>query len=140
MPRSKSNQPIPIPAPEFDAKFDAGDDISEHLDFSAVRMIQPEIAPQKVNVDFPAWVVTALDKEADRIGIPRQSLIKVWIVERLEKLVNYDMPQNEGALAPQSSLVNEVPAKVYSQTVACVLKGKKGKSARAAKTTASFES
>ena len=43
------------------------------------------IEPQKVNVDFPAWVVFALDREADRLGVPRQSLIKVWIVERLEK-------------------------------------------------------
>ena len=43
-----------------------------------------DLTPQKVNVDFPAWVVSALDREADRLGVPRQSLIKVWIAERLE--------------------------------------------------------
>jgi len=50
---------------------------------------QPRFAaishPKKANVDFPAWVVKDLDKEADRLGVARQSLIKVWIVERLEQ-------------------------------------------------------
>ncbi|MBE2203916.1 MAG: CopG family transcriptional regulator [Chthoniobacterales bacterium] len=78
-------------AEEFDAKFDAGEDIGEYLDFSSARVVPPlvaldpaALAPQKVNVDFPAWVVSALDREADRLGVPRQSLIKAWIVERLE--------------------------------------------------------
>ncbi len=44
-----------------------------------------DLTPTKVNVDFPAWVVAALDEEADRIGIARQALIKLWIVERLEQ-------------------------------------------------------
>lgn len=83
-------QPKPITAEEFDAKFDAGEDISEYLDFENVRVFAPgendalDLAPQKVNVDFPSWVVSALDREASRIGIARQALIKTWIVERLE--------------------------------------------------------
>lgn len=76
---------------QFDAAFDAGDDITEHLDFAKARVLAPgedgalSLKPQKVNVDFPEWVVGALDREADRLGVPRQSLIKVWIVERLER-------------------------------------------------------
>ena len=85
MPNTKSNKPKPISTADFDAKFDAGEDISEHLDFSAVRVVKPETGAQKVNVDFPVWVVEALDREAERIGIARQALIKLWIVERLER-------------------------------------------------------
>ena len=48
------------------------------------RTVPALLTPHKVNVDFPAWVVCALDREADRLGVPRQSLIKVWIAERLE--------------------------------------------------------
>lgn len=79
-----------ITTEEFDAKFDAGEDITEHLDFSKSRVLAPgedgalSLKPQKVNVDFPAWVVAALDRESDRLGVARQALIKVWIVERLE--------------------------------------------------------
>ncbi len=90
--KTKSRKPAkPISTAAFDAKFDAGEDISEHLDLSTARTFAPgedetlDLAPQKVNVDFPTWVVTALDREADRLGVPRQSLIKVWIAERLER-------------------------------------------------------
>lgn len=82
--------PKPITVEEFDAKFDAGEDISEYFDFENVRVFAPgeddalNLTPQKVNVDFPSWVVSALDREANRIGIARQALIKTWIVERLE--------------------------------------------------------
>lgn len=72
-----------ITAAEFDAKFDAGEDISAHLDLSTARVGEPEM--QKVNVDFPTWVVSGLDREAARLGIARQALIKVWIAERLER-------------------------------------------------------
>lgn len=84
MPNTKSNKPKPISTADFDAKFDAGEDISQHLDFSSMRVVKPETGAQKVNVDFPIWVVDALDSEAERIGIARQALIKLWIVERLE--------------------------------------------------------
>ena len=76
----------------FDAKADAGEDISAHLDLSTARTFAPgedealDVTPRKVNVDFPAWVVGALDREAERLGVPRQSLIKIWIAERLEQV------------------------------------------------------
>ena len=67
---------------EFDKKFDAGDDISAELDLSqAVRGNQ---LSKRVSVNLPAWMVQALDKEARRMGVTRQSVIKVWISERLQ--------------------------------------------------------
>ena len=71
-------------AHEFDKKFDEGKDISEHLDISKAR--RPEQEQKRVNVDFPLWMIGLLDKEAKRLGVPRQSIIKVWVAERLEKV------------------------------------------------------
>lgn len=70
-------------ASEFDRKFDAGEDISGDVDWSKAR--RPNLAPRRVNVDFPAWVVEALDREAGRLGVTRQALVKLWIAERLGK-------------------------------------------------------
>ncbi|NQT88518.1 CopG family transcriptional regulator [bacterium] len=70
-------------ASEFDRKFDAGEDITEYLDMSSAR--RPGLEQKRVNVDFPMWMVHSLDKEAKRLGVPRQSLIKVMIARELEK-------------------------------------------------------
>lgn len=70
-------------ASEFDQRFDDGEDMSDYLDLSSAR--RPNQEARRVNVDFPAWMVTSLDREADRLGISRQALIKVWIAERLER-------------------------------------------------------
>jgi hypothetical protein len=67
---------------EFDRKFDEGDDITGDLDLSAAR--RPAVEQRRVNVDFPSWMVESLDREARRLGVTRQSVIKVWIAERLE--------------------------------------------------------
>ena len=75
-----------ITAKEFDEKFDNGEDISKYLDFS--KATRPNILntdTKKVNVDFPQWVIESLDKEAKKIGVTRQSIIKVWIAERLKE-------------------------------------------------------
>ncbi|PJF10378.1 type II toxin-antitoxin system BrnA family antitoxin [Pseudorhodobacter sp. MZDSW-24AT] len=69
-------------ATEFDAKFDAGEDLGDAVDWSKAR--RPQDAPKRVNVDFPAWVVDALDRQAQHLGVTRQSLIKMWIAERLK--------------------------------------------------------
>jgi hypothetical protein len=71
-------------AREFDKKFDEGKDISKYLDASKARRTKQE--QKRVNVDFPLWMINLLDKEAKRLGVPRQSIIKVWVSERLEKL------------------------------------------------------
>lgn len=70
-------------AKDFDKKFDAGEDVSAFLDNGrAVRANQEQ---KRVNVDFPLWMVRALDRESRRLGVTRQSLIKVWIDERLQR-------------------------------------------------------
>ena len=71
-------------AREFEKKFDEGkEDITKYLDISKAR--RPEQEQKRVNVDFPLWMIHLLDKEARRLGVPRQSTIKVWVAERLEK-------------------------------------------------------
>ena len=69
-------------AEKFDQEFDDGVDVTAALDLSkAKRVLQ---APRRVNVDFPAWMVDSLDREASKLGVTRQSVIKVWLAERLE--------------------------------------------------------
>ena len=70
-------------AKELDDKFDGGEDISQYLDISKAR--RPQQDQKRVNVDFPVWMIQQLDKEARRLGVPRQSIIKVWVAERLQK-------------------------------------------------------
>ena len=76
-----------ITAKEFDKKFNNGEDISEYLDFSnAVKLNEFEkISTKKINVDFPEHIIKLLDNEAQKIGVTRQSIIKVWIAERLKE-------------------------------------------------------
>ena len=69
-------------ARDFDRTFDAGEDVSDAVDWSQAR--RPNDQPRRVNVDFPAWVVDRLDKQARHLGVTRQSLIKLWIAERLQ--------------------------------------------------------
>jgi hypothetical protein len=71
-------------ASEFDKKFDEGVNIKDHIDLSRLR--RPKQEQKRVNVDFPLWMINLLDKEAKRLGVPRQSIIKVWVAERLEKV------------------------------------------------------
>ncbi len=71
-------------AKELDKKFDSGEDITKYLEVS--KAYRPEQEQRRVNVDFPIWMIQSLDKEAKRLGVPRQSIIKVWVAERLEKM------------------------------------------------------
>lgn len=69
-------------ANDFDEKFDEGkEDIIEYLDLSKGRRVNQ--GQKRINVDFPSWVIDSLDREAARVGVTRQSIIKVWLVERL---------------------------------------------------------
>lgn len=72
----------PISAAEFDRKFDAGEDIDEYIDWSSAR--RPGLEPKRVNVDFPIWMVQRLDVQAQKRGVTRQALIKMWLADRLE--------------------------------------------------------
>ncbi|MGB3583925.1 MAG: CopG family transcriptional regulator [Roseiarcus sp.] len=70
-------------ARNFDEKFDSGADVSGEVDWTKAR--RPNLELKRVNVDFPAWVIEALDREARRLGVTRQALVKLWIAERLER-------------------------------------------------------
>jgi hypothetical protein len=70
-------------ASNFDEKFDEGESIIEWLDLKQASC--PELEVKRVNVDFPAWMVQALDKEARRVGVTRQALIKLWLADKLSK-------------------------------------------------------
>ncbi len=70
-------------AKDLDKLFDEGQDITKYLDKSKIR--RPGKATQRVNVDFPAWMIRELDNEAKRLGVPRQSVIKFWIAEKMEE-------------------------------------------------------
>ena len=72
-------------AKEIEKRFNEGKDISKYLDLSKAR--RPEQEQKRVNVDFPLWMIQLLDKESKRLGVPRQSIIKVWVAERLEKAI-----------------------------------------------------
>ena len=76
-----------ITAEEFDRKFDDGEDITPYLDMSSAKMrLHIDLPTVRVNVDFPDWVVKALDSEAGRRGIARQALIKTWLIDKLDGL------------------------------------------------------
>ena len=70
-------------ASQFDRQFDEGNDVIAELDLSKAR--RPGQQQRRVNVDFPAWMINSLDREAHRLGVTRQSIIKIWIAERLER-------------------------------------------------------
>jgi macrodomain Ter protein organizer (MatP/YcbG family) len=70
-------------ADEFDKKFDEGENVTRYLDLSKAR--KPVQEQKRVNVDFPIWMIQLLDKEAKRLGVPRQAIIKMWVAERLKK-------------------------------------------------------
>jgi hypothetical protein len=72
-------------AKDFARDFDAGIDLTKSLDLSKARRVNQE--QRRVNVDFPTWMIDSLDREANKLGVTRQSIIKVWLAERLEKSV-----------------------------------------------------
>lgn len=72
-------------AKDFDRKFDQGENILSHLDLSNVK--RPGMVQKGVNVDFPEWMIESLDREAKRLGVTRESIIKIWIAERLERII-----------------------------------------------------
>ncbi len=69
-------------AKKFEQQFDEGVDITASLDLSKAKRVLQE--QKRVNVDFPTWMIDSLDREASKLGVTRQSVIKVWLAERLE--------------------------------------------------------
>lgn len=69
-------------AKDFEQQFDEGVDLSASLDLSKAKRVL--LAQKRVNVDFPTWMIDSLDREASKLGVTRQSVIKIWLAERLE--------------------------------------------------------
>ena len=80
-------------AKKFDTDFDRGEDVTAALDLSKAR--RPLQEQKRVNVDFPNWMVDSLDREATRLGVTRQSIIKLWLAERLEKLASNNAMESD---------------------------------------------
>jgi hypothetical protein len=74
-------------AKDFEQQFDEGADLTASLDLSKARRVLQE--QRRVNVDFPIWMIDSLDREASKLGVTRQSVIKVWLAERLEATVSH---------------------------------------------------
>ena len=70
-------------AKNFEENFESGDEILQHLDLSKAK--RPMQKQKRINVDIPEWMVDSWDREAGRVGVTRQSIIKVWLAERLEQ-------------------------------------------------------
>lgn len=75
-------------AKKFDTDFDSGKNVTAALNLSKAR--RPLQKQKRINVDFPTWMIESLDREAGRLGVTRQSVIKVWLAERLEQLASND--------------------------------------------------
>lgn len=71
-----------ITAEELDRRFDDGEDITQFLDLD--QAFRPNLEQRRVNLDLPKWMINTLDKEAKRVGVTRQSIMKVWISERIK--------------------------------------------------------
>ena len=71
-------------AEEIDKKFDAGENITDFMDMSLA--VRPGYVNKRVNVDFPVWMIQMMDKESKRLGVTRQSIIKIWISEKLKEI------------------------------------------------------
>ena len=69
-------------AEDLDRKFDNGEDVLEYFDLSTLK--RPGLEPQAIEITFPQWMIAALDKEAQRLGIQREAIIKLWLAERLD--------------------------------------------------------
>ena len=82
-------------AKKFDSDFESGKDVTDVLDLAKAK--RPLQKQKRVNVDFPSWMVDSLDREAGRLGVTRQSIIKVWLAERLEQTVSNNPLQRDAA-------------------------------------------
>lgn len=69
-------------AKDFEQRFDEGADLTASLNLSKAKRVLQE--QKRVNVDFPTWMIDSLDREASKLGVTRQSVIKIWLAERLE--------------------------------------------------------
>jgi hypothetical protein len=81
-------------AKQFDKDFDTGKEVSSALNLAESR--RPKHEAKRVNVDFPTWMIERLDREASRLAVTRQSIIKIWLAERLERSSASQQMEPEG--------------------------------------------
>lgn len=84
-------------AKNFEQQFEEGVDMTASLDLSKAKRVQQE--QKRVNVDFPTWMIDSLDREAGKLGVTRQSVIKVWLAERLEATASNSPRRGSSAAA-----------------------------------------
>jgi len=71
-----------ISAEEFDEKFEAGEDLSEYLDLD--KAVRPELKQKKIRLQLPEWMLGSVDREAKKLGVSRQAVLRMWISEKLK--------------------------------------------------------
>ena len=71
-----------VTAAEFDRAFERG----EELDLLDLQTATVHAPMQRINIDIPKQILHQIDNEANRIGVPRTSILKLWIVEKLSEL------------------------------------------------------
>ncbi len=78
-----------VKASQIDEAFDRGEDLSKHLDRSKAKRVNAEL--RRINIDFPVWIIDSLDMEARRLGVTRQSLVKMWIAEKVDQRADLNL-------------------------------------------------
>jgi hypothetical protein len=87
-----------VKAKKFEQQFDEGVDLTAALDLSKAKRVLQE--QKRVNVDFPTWMIDSLDREASKLGVTKQSVIEVWLAERLEATAsNLPFPRTRAGAA-----------------------------------------
>jgi len=85
-----------ISAEELDRMFDDGEDISEYIDWDSGTHPNLDTRTKRISVDLPRWIIKKLDKEARRVGVTRQSIIKVWLAEHVDNLMSQGNSEAQG--------------------------------------------
>ena len=83
-----------ISSEELDRRFDAGEDITDFMDLSTLRRPNQERVARRISMDVPEEMVRGLDKAAERMGVNRQAVIKIWLTERLDQEAEREMARN----------------------------------------------
>lgn len=82
--KTEGTFPLPITVEEFDRKAEAGEDLNDYFDWENAEVLEPE--PESLPVAFPASLMDGLIREAARVGVTPDALVKVWVAERLDAL------------------------------------------------------
>jgi predicted DNA binding CopG/RHH family protein len=86
---AKALKPVPMFASESEErKFWETHDSTNHVDWSGAQRVRlPNLKPtsKSISLRLPIGLLEALRIEANRRDVPYQSLIKVWLTEKVTK-------------------------------------------------------